>query len=280
MTSEAWRSPPWRCPDRRRSGPPPHRRHSHWGAAAHPVPFQFPGFQGQADLGRLWNPFGIRRRCSLRCSHRCRYFQNRFHLCWRNQADSVRRCLLGHQFRFRRPCFQNRCRRESFRTNHRNDRRKVHCLRRRCPSQDCPQDRCAATRRRESLPGREFPHRWENPYHTPPCRWHTPATDRSSAWLWRHSVPEPAGKTAGRSSETLPDKRFPAGSRQRPLSLPHTAVSPLLSWRCFRHIRQFQPEAVWLLGYSVPDLSAGSVPTALAVADALPQPVQALFSDC
>ena len=114
-----------------------------------PVPFQFPGFQGQADLGRLWNPFGIRRRCSLRCSHRCRYFQNRFHLCWRNQADSVRRCLLGHQFRFRRPCFQNRCRRVSFRTNCRNDCRRTHCLRQRCSSQNCPRDRCAAAHRRE-----------------------------------------------------------------------------------------------------------------------------------
>lgn len=94
VTSEAWRSPPWRCPDRRRSGPPPHRRHSHWEAAAHPVPFQFPGFQGQADLGRLWDPFGIRRRCSLRCSLRCRYLRNRFHLCWR-------RC---RQFRSRFRC--------------------------------------------------------------------------------------------------------------------------------------------------------------------------------
>ena len=150
----------------------------------------------------------------------------------------MRRCLLGHQFRFRRPCFQNRCRRESFRTNRRNDRRKAHCPRWRCSSQNCPQDRCAATRRRESLPGREFPHRWENPYHTPPCRWHTPATDRSSAWLWRHSVPGLAGRTAGRSFEPLPDKRFPACQSLSPLSPPATGKSYLPTPRFYFQVHQ------------------------------------------
>ena len=161
--------------------------------------------------------------------HHCRQFRSRFRCPWKSLP----------QFR---PCFQNRCRRVSFRTNCRNDCRRTHCLRRRCPSQDCPRNRCAAAHRKGFR-------RWREYRRLSPCRWHTPATGRSSAWQRRHSVPEPADKTAGRSSETLPDKRFPEQLRlpgwqcrfpagQCPGSRPQR-------WGRYHPHRQFSAPPVW-----------------------------------